>query len=244
MFDLEQSIAEWRRQMLAEAIRNPSVVDELESHLREDVEWHMQSGLSGREAFQTAVQRIGQPSLLKCEFEKVRSGRWALLGELKRILVGFLVPFPSVSTFSPSARRTLELARAEAPRLHHNFVGTEHILLGLLALENGVVSNVLKRIGVDREDLRKQVQEWVSIFPSTKTKDLLPYTPRVKKALRIAAQEARACKHACVSAEHIFMGLILEGDGVAGRVLKNLGVNIQTARQEILTELSRNQSDV
>lgn len=244
MFNLEQAILEWRLRMLDKAIKNPSVVDELESHLREDVERQIQSGLTGQEAFEAAVQRIGQPSSLKREFEKVRRRKWVLLGTLKGILFGSLVPFPSVSAFAPSASRTLELARAEAPRLHHDFVGTEHVLLGLLTLENGVVPNVLKRMGVDSQDVRKQVEKWVGAFPSGEMKNNLPYTPRVKKALRIAAKEARAGKHACIRAEHIFLGLLLEGDGVAVRVLNNLGVNIQTARREILSDLGRRQGGV
>jgi hypothetical protein len=244
MSNLEQSIAEWRRRMLAAGLKNPSVVDELESHLREHVERQMQSGLGGEEAFQAAVQQIGQPSSLKREFGKVGGRKWGLLVKLKAKVVEALAPSPSLNTFTASARQTLALARAEAPRFHHNFVGTEHVLLGLLTLENDVVANALKRMGVDREDVRKQLEKWIGIFPSQTVMTHLPYTPRVKKALRIAAHEAKTCQHAGISAEHIFLGLIIEGDGVAGRVLKNLGVKIQTARQEILSELGRNEGAV
>ena len=225
--------------MLATGVKNPNVLDELESHLRDDVEQQMKSGLSADRAFGTAVQRMGQASSLKREFAKVGGRKWVLLRKLKGILVGRIAPVPSLSTFTPSARQTLELARTEAPRLHHNFVGTEHVLLGLLTLENGVVPNVLKRMSVNREGLRKQVEQWVSIFPSSNVTGSLPYTPRVRKALRFAIREAKTFNHACVGAEHIFLGLLLEGDGVAGRVLKNLGINIQTAREEILKELGR-----
>lgn len=237
MFDIEQSIAEWRRQMLAASVKNPNVLDELESHLREDVARQAQSGLGGEQAFEAAVQRIGQAGPLKREFAKVGGSKWALLGKLKGFFVQSVVPFPSLSTFTTSARQALELARTEAPRLQHNFVGTEHVLLGLLALDNGVVPNVLKKMSVDREGLRKQVEMWASIFPSKKMAAILPYTPRVKKALLLAVREAKACNHAGIGPEHIFLGLLLEGDGVAARVLKNLGVNIQTAREEVLREL-------
>jgi hypothetical protein len=240
MFNLEQAISEWRRHMLAVGFKNSDVMDELESHLREDVAQQVQSGEGAEQAFEAAVQRVGQASLLKREFAKLRGKKWPLLGKLKAIFVGSVVPFPSLSTFTPTALRTLELAREEAPRLHHSFVGTEHVLLGLLALENGVVPNVLKRMGVDREDLRKQIENWVSIFPSRKMPARLPYTPRVKKSLRLAAREAKAFHHACVGAEHIFLGLLLEGDGVAGRVLKNLGLSPETTREEIMRELGRN----
>jgi hypothetical protein len=240
MFNLEQAISEWRRHMLAAGVNNPDVVDELESHLREDVARQVQSGETAEQAFEAAVQRVGQASLLQREFAKLPGKKWLLLRKIKFILAGFLVPSPSLSTFTPSARWTLELARKEAPRLHHSFIGTEHVLLGLLALENGVVPNVLKKMGVDRDGLRKQIEDWVSIFPSQKMVTRLPYTPRVKKSLRLAAREAKACQQACVGAEHIFLGLLLEGDGVAGRVLKNLGLNSETTRKEIMKELGRN----
>jgi ATP-dependent Clp protease ATP-binding subunit ClpC len=124
----------------------------------------------------------------------------------------------------------LELARQEAPRLHHGFVGTEHVLLGLLTLEDGPVPILLKKVGVDREDLKQQIENWVNIFPPSETRGKFPYTPRVKKSLRLAAAEA---KHACIGAEHIFLGLLLEGDGVAGRVLRNIGLSSETVREEI-----------
>lgn len=244
MFNLEQSIAEWRQQMLAAGVKNPNVLEELEGHLREDVERQMKAGSSPEHAFQAAIQQIGQASSLQHEFAKIAGTRWALLRKLKGIFLESILPSPAWSTFSTSARQTLELARAEAPRLHHNFVGTEHVLLGLLTLEAGVVPNVLKNMSVNREDLRKQVENWVSIFPYEKALANLPYTPRVKKALRLAAREAKAFNHDCVGAEHIFLGLLLEGDGVAGRVLKNLGLSSETARAEILKELGRNQCGI
>lgn len=227
--------------MLAAGIKNSSILDELECHLREDVEREMQSGLSGEEAFQSAAKRIGLPNSLKREFAKVAPRKGALLGILKGILAGSIGASPSLSAFTSSARRTLELARLEAPRLHHDFVGTEHVLLGLLILEKGTVPDVLHRMGVNPEEVRQQVEKTISAFSSERGTAHLPYTPRVNNALRIAAREARACKQACISSEHIFLGLLLEGDGVAGRVLKNFGVKIQTARQEILNELGRKQ---
>jgi hypothetical protein len=243
MFNLEQAISEWRRQMQAAGVRNPDVADELESHLREDVGRQVQSGESEEQAFGAAVHRVGEASLLKQEFAKLSGKKWARLRKLKGIMAGALDPTPSLSTFSPGARWTLELARQEAPRLHHSFVGTEHVLLGLLALEDGVVPNVLKRMGVDREALKKQIEDWVSIFPSEKILTRLPYTPRARKSLRLAAREAKASRHASVGAEHILLGLLLEGDGVAARVLRNLGLSSETTREEIMRELGRNRCD-
>ena len=237
MFDMEKAIAEWRRQMLAAGLKALELLDELESHLREDAARQTQSGLSAEQAFEAAVARIGQAGSLRREFAKISGRKWAPLTRLKGLLVGTFVPFPSLHTFTPGARQTLERARTEAPRLHHNFVGTEHVLLALLTLENGVVPNVLQRMNVDCESLKKRIEEWVSIFPSEGTTAHLPFTPRVKKSLLLAAREAKACHQALVGAEHIFLGLLLEGDGVAGRVLKNIGLNSETTRQEILREL-------
>jgi hypothetical protein len=237
MFNLEQSISEWRGQMLSAGIKNPDVVDELESHLREDWARRVQSGESEEQAFEGAVQGIGQASLLKHEFAKLV--KWAWLRKLKGIMAGFFAPVPSLSTFTPVARWTLELARQEAPRLNHGFVGTEHVLLGLLALEDGVVPNVLKNMGVDREGVRRQIENWVSTFPPSKMPDRVPYTPRVKKSLYFAAREARVSRNVPVGAEHILLGLVLEGDGVAGRVLRDFGLNPETTRAEIMREVER-----
>ena len=219
--------------MLASGIKAPVPLDELESHLRDDVERRMRVGATAEQAFEAAVQQIGQAGALNHEFTKAGGLRWALLCKVKGIFAGWLVPEPPLATFSKSARETLDLARSEAPRLHHNFVGTEHVLLGLLKLEHGALPNVLKRLNVNREEIRKQIEMWASLFPSMKARSNLPYTPRVKKALRLAAAEAVACHQACTGPEHIFLGLLLEGDGVAWRVLKNLGLDSQRARAEI-----------
>ena len=240
MFNLEQSISEWRGQMLSAGVKNPDIVDELESHLREDWARRVQSGESEEQAFEGAVQGVGQASVLKHEFAKLSGKRWAWLRKLKGIMAEAFVPVPSLSTFTSGARWTLELARQEAPRLNHGFVGTEHVLLGLLALEDGVVPNVLKKLGVDRESLKQQIENWVSDFPTSKIPGPLPYTPRVEKSLRLAATEAKGSRHACVGAEHIFLGLLLEGDGVAGRVLRDFGLSPETTREEIMREVGRN----
>src|SRR6185503_4976053 len=240
MFNLEQSISEWRGQMLSAGVNNPDIVDELESHLREDWARRVQSGESEEQAFEGALQGVGQPSLLKHEFAKLSGKKWAWLRKLQGLMAGAFVPVPSLSTLTPGARSTLELARQEAPRLNHGFIGTEHVLLGLLALEDGVVPNVLKKMGVDREDVRRQIEKWVSTFPPSKMPGPLPYTPRVENSLRLAATEAKVSRQACVGAEHILLGLLLEGDGVAGRVLRDFGLRPETTRAEIMREVGRN----
>jgi hypothetical protein len=241
MFNLEQSISEWRWQMLSAGVKNPEVVDELESHLREDWARRVESGESEEQAFEGAVQTVGPASLLEHEFAKISGKKWAWLTKLKGIMAGAFDPVPSLSTLTPGARWTLELARQEAPRLNHGFVGTEHVLLGLLALEDGVVPNVLNRLGLDREDVRRQTENWISNFPPSKIRGRIPFTPRVQKSLRLAAREARVSQNAPVGAEHILLGLVLEGDGVAGRVLRDFGLSPETTREEILREVTRNQ---
>ena len=242
MFNLEQSVSEWRELMLSAGIKSPDIMDELESHLREDWARRVESGESDEQAFAGAVQGVGQPSLLEQEFAKVGGKTRAWLKKFKEITVAAFAPVPSLSTFAPGALWTLERARQEAPRLHHGFVGTEHVLLGLLALEDGVVPTVLRTMGVDRESVRRKVENWVSSFPPSKIPDRIPYTPRVKKSLRLAAREAKV-SNACVGPEHIFLGLLLEGDGVAARVLSDFGLSPETTRTEIMREVGRNRSD-
>jgi ATP-dependent Clp protease ATP-binding subunit ClpC len=239
MFKLEQAILEWRRQMLAAGITNPDIVDELESHLRDDWERRVESGESEERAFEDAVQGVGEAARLEREFAKpgVRKRSWLRL--LKGVVAGVFDPVPSMSTFTSDARWTLEMAWQEAPRLHHGFVGTEHVLLGLLALEDGVVPNVLKNMGVDREGVRRQVGNWVRTFPPGNVPDRIPYTPRVRKSLHIAAREAGVTRNASVGAEHILLGLMLEGDGVAGRVLRDFGLSPERTREEIMREAAR-----
>jgi ATP-dependent Clp protease ATP-binding subunit ClpA len=139
--------------------------------------------------------------------------------------------------FSPRAQQVLALARKEADRFHHNFVGTEHLLLGLIKLGQGVAVNVLLKMGLDLETVRMEVEKQVGPGPDQKIIGNIPYTPRVKKVLQLAAKEAQALTHTYVGTEHILLGLLREGDGVAARVLKNLDVDIEQTRQEILKEL-------
>jgi ATP-dependent Clp protease ATP-binding subunit ClpC len=139
----------------------------------------------------------------------------------------------ALSTFTPSAKRTLELARAEAPRFYHDFIGTEHVLLGLLTLENDAASNVLRRFGVDREAVRMEIEKLVEVGPGPETTPAIPFTPRVRKAFVLAAREAKAMNHAQIGTEHIILGLLIEGSGVAALVLKNLGLDIERTRAEI-----------
>jgi len=134
----------------------------------------------------------------------------------------------------------LALARKEADRFNHNYVGTEHLLLGLIKLGQGVAVNVLQKMGLDLETVRMEVEKQVGSGPETKMVGNIPYTPRVKKVLALAGKEAKSLNHSYVGTEHILLGLLREGEGVAARVLKNLEVDIERTRNEILKELDPN----
>ena len=145
-----------------------------------------------------------------------------------------------MSNFTPRAQQVLALARKEADRFNHNFVGTEHLLLGLIKLGQGVAVNVLQKMGLDLETVRLEVEKQVGTGPDQKQVGNIPYTPRVKKVLSLASKEAKALAHTYVGTEHILLGLLREGEGVAARVLKNLDVDIEQTRGEILKELDPN----
>ncbi len=146
----------------------------------------------------------------------------------------------TMNNFTPRAQQVLALARKEADRFNHNYVGTEHLLLGLIKLGQGVAVNVLQKMGLDLETVRMEVEKQVGSGPETKIVGNVPYTPRVKKVLALAGKEAKALNHSYVGTEHILLGLLREGEGVAARVLKSLELDIERTRNEILKELDPN----
>lgn len=347
MFNLDHEIKEWRRKLIAGGIKSSHVLDELESHLREDVERRLRSGTPAQQAFEDSVQQVGSVDELKSEFGKIEpqraavspklmsrgcvamgvfmvfTGMWllsdapieerlwgsvwlmligayiAVLPRLNRkvwsgvrgwafrkavitacnfiatpviavLLLDYMdvIHIPIIQTsmrfqgvifwpvftavaatsivlshatdwkglglWSPAAEKSFEIAEAEALNFHHNFVGTEHLLLGLLGTERSPIPGVLAKMGVSGETVRAEIEKIVCSFaqsPSAKTR---PCTPRARKALRLALREAKAMRRDCVDSEHVFLGLIREGSGVAALVLKNLGVNVNNAREEIL----------
>src|SRR6266513_854345 len=177
---------------------------------------------------------------------KKPSGFFRRLFSVPSVLAG--TPFPrtspaeeTMSNFTPRAQQVLALARKEADRFNHNFVGTEHLLLGLIRLGQGVAVNVLHKMGLNLETVRSDVEKMIGAgADQQQMTGNIPYTPRVKKVLALAAKEAKALQHTYVGTEHILLGLLREGDGVAARVLKNLDVDIEQTRQEILKELDPN----
>src|SRR5215472_15858827 len=122
-------------------------------------------------------------------------------------------------------KRSLALALKEARRFNHAYVGTEHLLLGLIKLGQGVAVNVRQRMGLDLERARMEVEKHVGPSPETKMVENIPYTPRAKKVLALAGKEAEALNHSYIGTEHILLGLLREGEGIAARVLRSLGVD-------------------
>ena len=145
-----------------------------------------------------------------------------------------------MNNFTPRAQQVLALARKEADRFNHSYVGTEHLLLGLIKLGQGVAVNVLERMGLELESVRMEVEKEVGSGPPQKSAGNIPYTPRVKKVLALANKEAKSLNHSYVGTEHLLLGLLREGEGVAARVLKRLDVDIQRTRNEILAEIDPN----
>jgi ATP-dependent Clp protease ATP-binding subunit ClpC len=142
-----------------------------------------------------------------------------------------------MQNFTPRAKQVLVLAQKEAIRFNHDYVGTEHLLLGLIRLDDGVAMVVLKSMGINLERLRLEVEKNSGAGGGTKTEGVPPFTPRLKKVLVLAAQEAKQLGYNFVGTEHLLLGLLREGESVASRVLRNLNVDIDKFRQEILRAL-------
>lgn len=362
MFDLERAIVNWRQNMSSGGINSPEVIEELEAHLREDIEQKMAAGADAEAAFEAATKAIGAPELLRTEFVKLEPPRhlhtwfrvlfyvlpvaillisvWTLLAydvsrwQLKvgilalsaicLCLIGFpklcdvlapvghkrlakvikltsillcfwpvlallealnvvhlhvgivasvviwnfyaaygligcwgalnarfggggssgfgptgeLIPSgPPRSPSDPIVQETLHVAGEEAQRLGHDFIGTEHVLLGLLRLAKGPFVNVLRKLSVDPTAVRTEIERLVAPVEMSVPPAARRLTPRAGKAVEIAAREARTLKHPRITPEHLFLGLLLEGSGVAAIVLRKLGVGVKRARHEILSEL-------
>jgi hypothetical protein len=348
MFNLDSAIQLWRQGMSAE-IKSIEALDELESHLRDEIQRQMQLNVNEQQAFEIAVEKIGQAAVLEQEFAKaipltplspqflrtcciiaaafvLLINWWTLLEyELSSVarsiglslvaLIAFYIGglpylnrfmlyglrnaaiainlicvFGLISwevlalgsavkiihlpegtllnvfawnlfaataatllvlwfgrddssfeisdwnSFTPMARESLEIAGTEALRFHHDFIGTEHLLLGLIRSETGAVANVMRRLGLDTNNVRAEISKIVGNGPKREVAEKIPFTPRARRALQLAAAEAGKLDNGAVSAEHIFLGLLIEGTGVAGLVLKNLGISADAARAEIMKD--------
>ena len=136
--------------------------------------------------------------------------------------------------FTERARKVIVYAKEEARRFNHDYIGTEHLLLGLVREGEGVASAVLQKLGLDLETIRIEVEKLVQPGPQTQVLGDIPFTPRSKKALELAAEEARALGHNYIGTEHLLLGLVKEGEGMAYRVLLNLGLDLGKLRNEVM----------
>lgn len=142
--------------------------------------------------------------------------------------------------FTDRARKVMQLANQEAQRFNHEYIGTEHILLGLVKEGSGVAANVLKNLDVDLRKIRLEVEKIVQAGPDMVTMGKLPQTPRAKKVIEYAIEEARNLNHNYVGTEHLLLGLLREQEGVAAQVLMNLGLKLEDVREEVLNLLGHN----
>jgi ATP-dependent Clp protease ATP-binding subunit ClpC len=139
--------------------------------------------------------------------------------------------------FTDRARKVMQLANQEAQRFNHEYIGTEHVLLGLIKEGSGVAANVLKNLDVDLRKIRLEVEKLVQSGPDMVTMGKLPQTPRAKKVIEYSMEEARHLNHNYVGTEHILLGLLREQEGVAAQVLMNLGLKLEEVREEVLNLL-------
>src|ERR1700743_1943820 len=142
--------------------------------------------------------------------------------------------------FTDRARKVMQLANQEAQRFNHEYIGNEHILLGLVKEGSGVAANVLKNLDVDLRKIRLEVEKIVQSGPDMVTMGKLPQTPRAKKVIEYSIEEARNLNHNYVGTEHLLLGLLREQEGVAAQVLMNLGLKLADVREEVLNLLGHN----
>ena len=141
--------------------------------------------------------------------------------------------------FTDRARKVMQLANKEAQRLNHEYIGTEHILLGLVKEGAGVAARVLKDLEIDLHKIRLEVERVVESGPDMVTMGKLPQTPRAKKVIEYSIEEARKLEHKYVGTEHLLLGLLREQEGVAAQVLVNMGLRLQDVREEVLELLGQ-----
>lgn len=144
--------------------------------------------------------------------------------------------------FTERAKKVLSLAQEEAQRFKHNYIGTEHLLLGLVREEEGVAAKVLQKLGVELQAVRNAV-EFIIGRGDRIVRGEIGLTPRAKKVIELAIDEARRMNHNYIGTEHLLLGLIREGEGIAAGVLESLGVKLEQARKETLAMLGENSNE-
>ena len=144
--------------------------------------------------------------------------------------------------FTERARRVLTLAQEEAQRFNHNYIGTEHLLLGLVREGDGVAAKVLSNLGVELNKVRSAV-EFIIGRGDKQSSGEIGLTPRAKKVIELAVDEARRLNHSYIGTEHVLLGLVREGEGIAAGVLESLGVNLERVRGETTRILAQTQKE-
>ncbi len=140
---------------------------------------------------------------------------------------------------SPGAKHAIEMAVAEANRFHHDYLGTEHLLLGLVAVEDGIAGRVLRTLGVDADDVRAKIEIIIGHGAVGSSRAAPPpFTPRTKKVMQLAAREAKNLGHSYIGTEHLLLALVREGEGVAAQILVQLGAELPRVRKTLLDLLS------
>lgn len=145
-----------------------------------------------------------------------------------------------MKNFTPRAKHALVLAQKEAERFNHDYVGTEHLLLGLIGLGEGVAVSVLNSMGVNLGNLRLEVEKQCGVGGTTKKEGIVPFTQRLKKVLILAAREAQSMGYNFIGTEHLLLAVLREGESVAARILRNLKVDVESVRREVLKALDPN----
>lgn len=145
--------------------------------------------------------------------------------------------FSGMKNLTPRARNVLVLAQKEAERFNHDYVGTEHLLLGLLALGEGVAVMVLKSLGLNLDQLRLEVEKTCGSGSNTKQEGIIPFTPRVKRVMIMAATEAKSMNYNFIGTEHLLLALLHEGESAAAKVLRSMNIDAETIRKEVIRAL-------
>jgi ATP-dependent Clp protease ATP-binding subunit ClpC len=140
--------------------------------------------------------------------------------------------------FTERARKVLSLAQEEAPRFQHNYIGTEHLLLGLVREGEGIAAKVLSNLGVELKEVRSAVEFMIGRGDRVVLGEI-PLTPGAKKVIELAVDEARRLNHHYVGTEHLLLGLVREGEGIAVRALESLGVNLERVRTQTIRVLNQ-----
>src|SRR5205823_4193792 len=191
------------------------ILSEADDHLREGAAWEEDRGLSPEEAQRDVIERFGSPEVVARWWNEIYQREYGGGKMWQR--------------FTERARRVIFFAQEEAARLGENYVGTEHLLLGLIREMDSVAGRLLERMGLSGAQIRAEVEKQVTVGKGNLGQDM-QLTPRAKRVIDLAYEEARQLNNNYIGTEHLLLGLVREGDGLAARVLVVLGVNLERTR--------------